>query len=161
MVLSWTRWQWNFVCFWTPQWSSVGTKIMPRIRMFLTCSHTCGFSVAAIAGGNKCMNVDMSSRLAKQGRDNHRRLWNTLRRLASMATISLLVVKHPRRGGHTSWLSSIRRHSKKAASHSLKIIRSLRRLLSYNGEDGWSDRVCQLTSRVRKLPDWDDVRRSA
>ncbi|MCZ8499184.1 hypothetical protein O9929_18810 [Vibrio lentus] len=27
-----------------------------------------------MAGGNKCMNVDMSSRLAKQGRDNHRRL---------------------------------------------------------------------------------------
>ncbi|PTO67920.1 class I SAM-dependent methyltransferase [Vibrio splendidus] len=52
------------------QWVQDNTKDKNVLNLF---AYTCGFSVAAIAGGaRQCMNVDMSRGSLNKGRDNHR-----------------------------------------------------------------------------------------
>ncbi|MEZ8787145.1 class I SAM-dependent methyltransferase [Vibrio splendidus] len=54
------------------QWVQDNAKDKNVLNLF---AYTCGFSVAAIAGGaRQCMNVDMSRGSLNKGRDNHR--WN-------------------------------------------------------------------------------------
>ncbi|EAQ53254.1 MULTISPECIES: class I SAM-dependent methyltransferase [Vibrio] len=52
------------------QWVQDNAKDKNVLNLF---AYTCGFSVAAIAGGaRQCMNVDMSRGSLNKGRDNHR-----------------------------------------------------------------------------------------
>ncbi|MFA0224941.1 class I SAM-dependent methyltransferase [Vibrio splendidus] len=52
------------------QWVQDNAKDKNVLNLF---AYTCGFSVAAIAGGARhCMNVDMSRGSLNKGRDNHR-----------------------------------------------------------------------------------------
>ncbi|MEZ8511786.1 class I SAM-dependent methyltransferase [Vibrio splendidus] len=52
------------------QWVQDNVKDKNVLNLF---AYTCGFSVAAIAGGaRQCMNVDMSRGSLNKGRDNHR-----------------------------------------------------------------------------------------
>ncbi|WP_435249023.1 class I SAM-dependent methyltransferase [Vibrio sp. nBUS_14] len=52
------------------QWVQDNAKGKNVLNLF---AYTCGFSVAAIAGGaRQCMNVDMSRGSLNKGRDNHR-----------------------------------------------------------------------------------------
>ncbi|MEZ8928990.1 MULTISPECIES: class I SAM-dependent methyltransferase [unclassified Vibrio] len=52
------------------QWVQDNAKNKNVLNLF---AYTCGFSVAAIAGGaRQCMNVDMSRGSLNKGRDNHR-----------------------------------------------------------------------------------------
>ncbi|MEZ8254991.1 class I SAM-dependent methyltransferase [Vibrio splendidus] len=52
------------------QWVQDNAKDKNVLNLF---AYTCGFSVAAIAGGaRQCMNVDMSRGALNKGRDNHR-----------------------------------------------------------------------------------------
>ncbi|MFA0054733.1 MULTISPECIES: class I SAM-dependent methyltransferase [Vibrio] len=52
------------------QWVQQNAKDKNVLNLF---AYTCGFSVAAIAGGaRQCMNVDMSRGSLNKGRDNHR-----------------------------------------------------------------------------------------
>ncbi|PTP06353.1 methyltransferase [Vibrio splendidus] len=52
------------------QWVQDNAKDKNVLNLF---AYTCGFSVAAVAGGaRQCMNVDMSRGSLNKGRDNHR-----------------------------------------------------------------------------------------